>query len=96
MGYQLVDLVKGGFLKEYLEEDQEASTVVTPIVDQGHEVPVHGDVYTISFVTLTHDGPKGQVCLTKAKETQRGKTSGHQARNSEAVKCWPHQGNPIP
>jgi len=32
-GYQLVGLVKDGFLKEYLEEGQEASMVVTPAVD---------------------------------------------------------------
>jgi len=46
--YQLVHLVKDGFLKEYLEEGQEASTVVMPATDQGHEVPVHGEVNTIS------------------------------------------------
>jgi len=44
----LADLVKDGFLKEYLEEGQEASTVLTPVVDQAHEVPVHGEVNTIS------------------------------------------------
>jgi len=40
--------VEDGFLKEYLEEGQEASAVVIPTVDQGHEVPVHGEVNTIS------------------------------------------------
>ena len=48
LGYQLPDLVKDGFLKEYLEKGQEASTMVTLTVDQGHEVPIHGEVNTIS------------------------------------------------
>jgi len=47
-GHQLDDLVKNDFLKEYLEEGHKASTVVTPTGDQGHEVPVHGEVNTIS------------------------------------------------
>jgi len=35
-------------MKEYLEENQEAPTTVAPTGDQGHEVPVHGEVSTIS------------------------------------------------
>jgi len=30
LGYQLADLVKNGFQKEYLEESQEGPTAVTP------------------------------------------------------------------
>jgi len=40
--------VRDGFLKEYLEENQEAPTSVAPGGDQGHEVPVNGEVNTIS------------------------------------------------
>jgi len=43
----LADLVKDGFL-EYLEENQEGPMAMTPIEDQEHEVPVHGEVNTIS------------------------------------------------
>ena len=48
LGHQLADLVKDGFLKEYLEEGPEASATVTPATDQGHEFPIHGEVNTIS------------------------------------------------
>jgi len=44
----LVELLRDGFLKEYMEEGQEGSKDVTPIEDQGHEVPVHCEVNTIS------------------------------------------------
>jgi len=46
----LNELVRDGFLKEYLEENQEVPTAVTPAEDQGHEVLVHGEVNMISGV----------------------------------------------
>jgi len=48
LGYQLDELVKSGFLKDYLQELQEDQVLVTAEVDQGHEVPIHGDINTIS------------------------------------------------
>jgi len=60
LGYQLADLVKDVFLKEYLEEGQEGSTVVTQTEDQGHEVPVHGEVNTISGEFLGAGCPASQ------------------------------------
>jgi len=48
LGHQLNELVRDGFLKEYLEENQETPTSVAPTEDQGHELPVHGEVNTIS------------------------------------------------
>ena len=50
LGHQLDELVRDGFLKEYLEENQEAPTSVALAGDQGHDVPVHGEVNTISGV----------------------------------------------
>jgi len=45
LGYQLDELVKNGFLKDYLA----GSTVTaTPEEGQAHEVPTHGEVHTIS------------------------------------------------
>ena len=41
------ELVRGGFLKDYLEEPQGALTTVVPTGDQGHEVPIHGEINTI-------------------------------------------------
>jgi len=48
MGYQLDELVKSGFLKDYLAEP--ATTLDLPALaeDQAHEMPVHDEVHTIS------------------------------------------------
>jgi len=48
LGYQLDELVRNGFLKEYLLENQGAPTTALPMGDQGHEIPVHGEINTIS------------------------------------------------
>ncbi|XP_068503722.1 uncharacterized protein [Phaseolus vulgaris] len=47
LGYQLDELVRSGFLKEYLQENQGASTTAVPTGDQGHQIPVHGEINTI-------------------------------------------------
>jgi len=47
LGYHLAGLIKDGFLKEYLEGSQERLKEELPPTDQGHEVPVHGDINTI-------------------------------------------------
>jgi len=41
LGHQLDELVKNGFLKDYLMESQGAQTLTVPGGDQGHEMPVH-------------------------------------------------------
>jgi len=48
LGYQLVGRIKDEFLKEYLERSQEGSKEELPLADQRHEVPVHGEINTIS------------------------------------------------
>jgi len=48
LGYQLDELVKSGFLKDYLQEPQEDQALVAAGIDQGHEVPIHGEINTIS------------------------------------------------
>jgi len=48
LGYQLAGLVKDGFLKEYLEGNQETPKEDLQSVDQRHEVHVHGEINTIS------------------------------------------------
>jgi len=40
--------VKEGFLKEYLEADQEEPKEEIALRDQAHETPVHGELNTIS------------------------------------------------
>jgi len=47
LAHQLDELVKGGFLKDYLQEQQDEA-LVTRGANQGHEVPVHEQVNTIS------------------------------------------------
>ena len=42
------ELVRGGFLKDYLQESQGALTTAAPVGDQGHKVPIHGEINTIA------------------------------------------------
>ena len=46
LAHQLDELVKSGFLKDYLQEEPDDQTLVA--TDKGHEVPIHGEVSTIS------------------------------------------------
>ena len=48
LGHQLDELVKNDFLKDYLMESQGDQTLTTPGGDQGHKMPVHGEIHTIS------------------------------------------------
>jgi len=50
-GHQLAELVKCGFLKDYLLEKQTGqSSDSQPVSDEGqqHEVPLHGEIHTIA------------------------------------------------
>ena len=47
LGFQLDELVRNSFLKDYLQEPQGALTSAAPTGDQGHEVPIHGEISTI-------------------------------------------------
>jgi len=44
----LDELVKSGFLKDYLLEPHKDQALVAARIDQGHEVPIHGEINTIS------------------------------------------------
>jgi len=46
LAHQLDELVKSSFLKDYLQEEPNDQTLVA--THQGHEVPIHGEVSTIS------------------------------------------------
>ncbi|XP_068466518.1 uncharacterized protein [Phaseolus vulgaris] len=48
LGYQLDELVKSVFLKNYLAEPATTAALPEPAEDQAHEMPVHGEVHTIS------------------------------------------------
>ncbi|XP_068474780.1 uncharacterized protein [Phaseolus vulgaris] len=48
LGYQLDELVKNGFLKDYLAGSTTTTVPTTPEEGQAHEVPTHGEVHTIS------------------------------------------------
>ena len=47
LGHQLVSLVKEGFLKEYLEADQEKPKGEVFLRDTMHKIQVHGEMNTI-------------------------------------------------
>jgi len=48
LGYQLDELVKNGFLKDYLAGSTTTTATATPEEGQAHEIPTHGEVHTIS------------------------------------------------
>ena len=48
LGYQLAGLVKDGFLKEYLEGNQDQPKENLQSADQRHGVFVHGKINTIA------------------------------------------------
>jgi len=48
LGHQLDELVKSGFLKDYLAGSSAAAALVVPEEDQAYEMPIHGEVHTIS------------------------------------------------
>jgi len=48
LGHQLASLVTEGFLKEYLKAEQGEPKGEASLRDQAHEIPVHGELNTIS------------------------------------------------
>jgi len=48
LGHQLDELVKNGFLKDYLAGSSTAAALAVREEDQAHEMPIHGEVHTIS------------------------------------------------
>jgi len=48
LGYQLVELLRDNFLREYLESDQGGPQEKNAPRDQTHEVPIHAELNTIS------------------------------------------------
>jgi len=47
LGFLLDELVRKGFLKEYLQETQGPPTKAAPIGNQEHEIPLHGEINII-------------------------------------------------
>ena len=48
LGYQLAELVKNGFLKDYLAGSTTNTSTATLEEGQSHEMPTHGEIHTIS------------------------------------------------
>jgi len=48
LGYQLDELVRSGFLKDYVAEPATTATLPAPAEEQAHEMPVLGEVHTIA------------------------------------------------
>ncbi|XP_068486621.1 uncharacterized protein [Phaseolus vulgaris] len=65
LGYQLDELVKNGFLKDYLVEKQtgqSSSSQAASGEGQQHEVPIHGEIHTIA------GGFSGSGCTTSQRK----------------------------
>ena len=67
--------MRDGFLKEYREGGQEGSKDETPAEDQGHEVPVHGKVNTIS------GGFSGRGCIASQRRKYAREVMAVKARD---------------
>ena len=48
LGYQLDELVRTGFLKDYVAESPTTATLPPPVEEQAHETPVLGEVHPIA------------------------------------------------
>ena len=48
LSHQLDELVKSGFLNDYLEGSSETEALTTSVGDQAHEMPIHREIHTIS------------------------------------------------
>ena len=48
LGYQLDELVRGGFLKDYVAESAATAALPAPTAEQAHEMLVLGEVHTIA------------------------------------------------
>jgi len=48
LGYQLDELVRSGFLKDYVAKPATTATLPAPVEEQAHEMPVLGEVHTIA------------------------------------------------
>jgi len=48
LGYQLDELVRTGFLKDYVAEPATTATLPPPVEEPAHEMPVLGEVHTIA------------------------------------------------
>jgi len=57
LGYLLNELVKSGFLNDYLAGSSAATALEALVEDQAHEMPIHGEVHTIS------GGFSGEGCI---------------------------------
>ena len=62
LGHQLAELVKSGFLSDYLRETEGDRASGPPAEDPQNEVPVHGEVHTIA------GGFSGGGCTTSQRK----------------------------
>ena len=61
LGHQLDELVKNGFLKDSLAGPATTTALAVPEEDQAHEMPIHGEVHTISGC-FSRGGPIASQC----------------------------------
>jgi len=62
LGHQLDELVKNGFLKDYLAWSSTAAALAIPEEDQAHEMSIHREVHTIS------GGFSGRGCTASQRQ----------------------------
>jgi len=66
LGHELDDLVKDGFLKEYLKDSQEEPQGEVVLREPVHETPIHGELNTI-FKGFSRGGSSATKCKWYAR-----------------------------
>ena len=70
LGYQLDELVRTGFLKDYVAEPATTATWPPPAEEQAHETPILGEVHTIAG-GFSDGGPTASQRKKYARGDQR-------------------------
>ena len=89
LGHQLDELVKNGFLKDYLVESQGDKNMTAPGRDQGHEIPVHGEIHTIA------GGFSGGGCTTSQQKKYARAVMSVEAQEADLRDVVSHDNDPV-
>jgi len=102
LGFQLDELVRKGFLKEYLQETQGAPTTVASVGDQGHEIPVHGEINTIvggfsvgGWTASQQKKYAREVMTVEAREVDQSPEPDLFFTKSDLQDVIPHDNDPV-
>ena len=102
LGFQLDELVRSGFLKDYLQEPQGALTTAALAGDQGHEVPIHGEIKSIvggfsggGFIASQHKKYVRGVMTVEAQRSDQTPEPDLVFTKTDLQDVVPHDNDPV-